>query len=48
MHSAVKYKARLEDGTIISKSDGVEFIVEEGQSHSLSNSIFFLDHNVGF
>jgi hypothetical protein len=27
---AVKYEARLEDGTIISKSDGVEFTVEEG------------------
>ncbi|XP_027343267.1 70 kDa peptidyl-prolyl isomerase-like [Abrus precatorius] len=26
----VKYEARLEDGTIISKSDGVEFTVEEG------------------
>ncbi|KAL2343488.1 hypothetical protein Fmac_004773 [Flemingia macrophylla] len=26
----VKYKARLEDGTVISKSDGVEFTVDEG------------------
>ncbi|CAK8578440.1 unnamed protein product [Lathyrus sativus] len=26
----VKYEARLEDGTIISKSDGVEFTVQEG------------------
>ncbi|KAJ7957281.1 Peptidylprolyl isomerase [Quillaja saponaria] len=26
----VKYEARLEDGTLISKSDGVEFTVEEG------------------
>ncbi|KAK7359341.1 hypothetical protein VNO77_01296 [Canavalia gladiata] len=26
----VKYEARLEDGTVISKSDGVEFTVEEG------------------
>ena len=27
---AVKYEARLEDGTVISKSDGVEFTVKEG------------------
>ncbi|KAL0459947.1 UNVERIFIED_CONTAM: Peptidyl-prolyl cis-trans isomerase FKBP65 [Sesamum latifolium] len=26
----VKYEAKLEDGTVISKSDGVEFTVEEG------------------
>ncbi|XP_027921388.1 70 kDa peptidyl-prolyl isomerase-like [Vigna unguiculata] len=26
----VKYEARLEDGTVVSKSDGVEFTVEEG------------------
>lgn len=27
---AVKYEARLEDGTVVSKSDGVEFIVRDG------------------
>lgn len=27
---AVKYEARLEDGTVISKSDGVEFTVKDG------------------
>lgn len=27
---AVKYEARLEDGTVVSKSDGVEFTVEDG------------------
>uniref|UniRef100_A0A2P2PIR3 peptidylprolyl isomerase n=1 Tax=Rhizophora mucronata TaxID=61149 RepID=A0A2P2PIR3_RHIMU len=26
----VKYEARLEDGTVVSKSDGVEFVVEDG------------------
>lgn len=26
----VKYEARLEDGTVIAKSDGVEFTVQEG------------------
>ncbi|PNX91436.1 hypothetical protein L195_g047567, partial [Trifolium pratense] len=29
-NSKVKYEARLEDGTIISKSDEVEFTIEEG------------------
>ena len=27
---AVKYEARLEDGTVVSKSDGVEFYVKDG------------------
>lgn len=27
---SVNYEARLEDGTLISKSDGVEFTVEKG------------------
>lgn len=27
---AVKYEARLEDGTVVSKSDGVEFAVDDG------------------
>jgi FK506-binding protein 4/5 len=27
---AVKYEARLEDGTVVSKSDGVEFAVKDG------------------
>lgn len=26
----VKYEARLDDGTVVSKSDGVEFTVQEG------------------
>lgn len=26
----MKYEARLEDGTVVSKSDGVEFTVKEG------------------
>lgn len=30
MSFAVKYEARLEDGTLISKSDGVEFTVGDG------------------
>lgn len=28
---SVTYEARLEDGTLISKSDGVEFTVEKGR-----------------
>jgi hypothetical protein len=28
--STVKYEARLEDGTVVSKSDGVEFTVRDG------------------
>jgi FK506-binding protein 4/5 len=32
----VKYEARLEDGTIVSKSEGVEFTVKEGESCLLS------------
>lgn len=31
MINAVKYEARLEDGTVVAKSDGVEFTVKEGQ-----------------
>lgn len=27
---AVKYEARLEDGMLVSKSDGVEFTVQDG------------------
>jgi hypothetical protein len=27
---AVKYEARLEDGTVVSKSDAVEFAVKDG------------------
>lgn len=26
----VKYEARLEDGTVVDKSDGIEFTVQEG------------------
>jgi hypothetical protein len=28
---AVKYEARLDDGTLVKKSDGVEFTVKDGQ-----------------
>lgn len=31
----MKYEARLEDGTVVSKSEGVEFTVKEGKSFSL-------------
>jgi len=27
----VNYEARLEDGTLVAKSDGLEFTVEDGQ-----------------
>lgn len=30
LFNAVKYEARLQDGTVVSKSDGVEFTVGEG------------------
>lgn len=35
---SVKYEARLEDGTLISKSpdEGVRFIVQEGMLHSVT------------
>ncbi|KAL1356835.1 peptidyl-prolyl cis-trans isomerase FKBP62 isoform X1 [Arachis hypogaea] len=36
----VKYVAKLEDGTVVLKSDGVEFTVEGGQSSSLCSSYF--------
>jgi len=29
---AVNYEARLEDGTLVAKADGVEFTVKDGQS----------------
>ena len=29
-NDAVKYKARLEGGAVVAKSDGVEFTVQEG------------------
>lgn len=29
--NAVKYEVRLEDGTLIAKSDGVEFSVQDGE-----------------
>jgi FK506-binding protein 4/5 len=32
---AVKFEARLEDGTVVSKSDGVEFTVREGTKLSI-------------
>ena len=32
LFTAVKYEAWLEDGTLISKSDGVEFTVKDGLS----------------
>jgi len=35
---SVKYEARLEDGTVISKSDGVEFTVKEG-GYQISNGL---------
>ena len=28
--AVVKYEARLEDGTVVSKSEGVEFTVKDG------------------
>ena len=31
----VKYEARLEDGAVVSKSDGVEFTVKDGNSLAL-------------
>lgn len=31
MIHAVRYEARLEDGTVVSKSEGVEFTVRDGQ-----------------
>lgn len=30
---AVNYEARLEDGTLVGKSDGVEFTVRDGKVH---------------
>jgi hypothetical protein len=36
---AVKYEARLEGGTVVSKSDGVEFAVKDGLY--LGTSTFF-------
>lgn len=30
MFCTVKYEARLEDGAVVSKSDGVEFTVKDG------------------
>ncbi|CAI9771996.1 unnamed protein product [Fraxinus pennsylvanica] len=36
----VKYEARLEDGTLVSKSDGVEFTVNDGYfCHALSKAV---------
>lgn len=35
--NAVKYEAQLEDGTLVSKSDGVEFTVGAGSSLPPSN-----------
>jgi hypothetical protein len=32
LFNAVKYEVRLENGTVVSKSDGVEFTVGEGLS----------------
>jgi hypothetical protein len=37
--SVVNYEARLEDGTVVSKSVGVEFTVKDG-NHLLLSSIF--------
>lgn len=37
--SAVKYVACLEDGTIISKSDGIEYTVREGKFHTSSSNL---------
>jgi hypothetical protein len=37
---AVKYEARLDDGTLVAKSDGVEFTVKEGQCKQIL-SVFF-------
>lgn len=31
MYHPVKYEARLEDGTLVAKSDGVEFTVKDGE-----------------
>lgn len=38
----MKYEARLEDGTLVAKSDGVEFIIKEGQSFEDSNVLHFI------
>jgi hypothetical protein len=32
---AVKYEARLDDGTLVAKSDEVEFTVKEGQCEQI-------------
>lgn len=30
LYVSVKYEAKLEDGTVVGKSDGVEFTVKDG------------------
>ena len=32
---AVKYEVRLDDGTLVAKSDGLEFTVKEGQCEQI-------------
>jgi len=55
---AVKYEARLDDGTLVKKSDGVEFTVKDGQciqilllsrliSFSRESSLMFTRHVIG-
>ena len=36
MFCTVNYEARLEDGTVVSKSDGVEFTVKDGTVLAIS------------
>ena len=43
---SVKYEARLEDGTLVSKSDGVEFTVEDGLFPCLSFFCFLALHEL--
>lgn len=39
--TAVNYEARLEDGTVVGKADGVEFTVKDGQYLSIDCQIIF-------
>lgn len=46
----VNYEAKLENGVVISKSDGVEFTVGEGMilNHQASQEDFFFPHELLF
>lgn len=37
---AVKFEARLEDGTVVGQSEGVEFTVKEGKCLSNNDQLF--------